>query len=589
MAAVWGGCSTSRGSFSLELPRRGTAILPRNAGRSGGEAHRVSGAMVMARGVCVCRAAAPPCVTESDVTRKEEEALPGARGMDDERPVAGGFVYHKSHGLRRRPVKPPAAAVEKEPVRARSVRPVPVSESAPEVPDSDKFEHEGSSRLHFLEERDEEKLSTRLMRLGQSNKVRSAMELFDSMRASGLQPTAHACNSLLASLIRRGYPADARKMFEFMKEKRLATGHTYTLMLKAVARTEGYISALQMFSEIEEGKESREALDVIVYNTMISACGRAKEWRQVEKLWRRLAENNSLTGGTLMTYDLLVSTFVQCGQSELAVAAYEEMLRNGLDPSEDIMKAVVASCTREGRWEFALATFRRMLSAGMKPNIIAFNSIINSLGKAGEDELAFRMYHLLISSGLEPDQYTWSALLSALHRSGRCWDALDLFHGIKSKHPSVLNSHLYHIALMSCERLGQWEHALQLLWMMEKHGLQISAVSYNHVIRACEVACEPKVALKVYQRMTRERCSPDTFTHLSVIRACIWGSLWDEVEGILEEVEPDSSIYNTVIHGLCLRGKPILARKVYKKMQSIGLTPDGKTRSFMLQHITSAV
>jgi pentatricopeptide repeat protein len=55
-----------------------------------------------------------------------------------------------------------------------------------------------------------------------------------------------------------------------------------------------------------------------------------------------------------------------------------------------------------------------------------------------------------------------------------------------------------------------------------------------------------------------------------------------------QEVEPDSSIYNTVIHGLCLRGKTILARKVYKKMQSIGLTPDGKTRSFMLQHISSA-
>ncbi|CAM0871940.1 unnamed protein product [Alopecurus aequalis] len=525
MAAVWSGCSTSCGSFSQELPRRsekcynGTGILPRNGGRS---ARRVSGSTVTPRWACVCRAVAP-CVPESDVTGKEEVGS-GIRSMDEERPSSGGFDYHKSHGLRRRPVKP--GAVEKEPVGgARSVRSAPVSESA------DRFGHEGP-RLHFLEVRDEEMLSRRLMKLGQSNKVRSAIELFDSMRASGLQPSAHACNSLLASFVRGGFSADAVKMFEFMKEKRLATGHTYTLILKAVARTEGYITALQMFSEIEECEESRGVLDVIVYNTMISACGRAKDWRQVEKLWRRLGENS--LSGTLMTYDLLVSTFVQCGQSELAIAAYEEMLRNGLAPSEDIMKAIVASCTKEGRWEFALATFRRMLSSGMKPNIIAFNSVINSLGKAGEDELAFRMYHLLTSSGLEPDQYTWSALLSALYRSGRCWDALDLFHGIKSKHPSVLNSHLYNIALMCCERLGQWEHALQLLWMIEKHGLDISVVSYNHVIRACEVACEPKVALEVYQRMTRERCSPDTFTHLSVIRACIWGSLWDEVENILE-------------------------------------------------------
>jgi pentatricopeptide repeat protein len=55
----------------------------------------------------------------------------------------------------------------------------------------------------------------------------------------------------------------------------------------------------------------------------------------------------------------------------------------------------------------------------------------------------------------------------------------------------------------------------------------------------------------------------------------------------LQEVDPDSSIYNTVIHGLCLRGKIGLANKVYAKMRGIGLVPDGKTRAFMLQHIAT--
>jgi pentatricopeptide repeat protein len=53
----------------------------------------------------------------------------------------------------------------------------------------------------------------------------------------------------------------------------------------------------------------------------------------------------------------------------------------------------------------------------------------------------------------------------------------------------------------------------------------------------------------------------------------------------LQEVTPDSSIYNAVIHGLCLRGKIEFAKKVYTKMRRFGLTPDGKTRSFMLQNI----
>ncbi|XP_062216427.1 pentatricopeptide repeat-containing protein At3g29290 [Phragmites australis] len=580
MATVSSVCSTSCGSFGQEPPLpgkngyEGTRFRPRNGFRSREDARQVQApnlAMVTA-GVCVCRAA--PYVLVSEVAGKGDADVE-VWDLDGEPHGAVGFDSGKRRGLRRRPMRPPVV-VDSGEVGGRSAPPAMASES------ERKSEH-GGSRLYFLEERDEETLSKRLIRLSQSNKVRSATELFDSMRASGLQPSVHACNSLLACFVRRSSLVDAKKMFEFMKGKGMATGHTYTLILKAVASTEGYVSALQMFSEVEEEEDSKKIIDVIVYNTMISVCGRAKDWRQVEKLWRRLEENS--LSGTLMTYDLLVSIFVQCGQSELAIAAYQEMLLKGLDPSEDIMKAIIASCTKEGNWEFALATFSRMLSTGMKPNIITFNSMINSLGKAGEDELAFRMYHLLTSSGHKPDQYTWSALLSALYRSGRCWDALELFQGIKAKHPLLLNDHLYNIALMSCERLGQWELGLQLLWMMENGGLKISAVSYNHVIRACEVASKPKVALKVYQRMINQRCSPDTFTHLSVIRACIWGSLWNEVEDILKEVAPDSSIYNAVIHGLCLRGKIGLANKVYTKMRSIGLTPDGKTRSFMLQHI----
>ncbi|KAG2542578.1 pentatricopeptide repeat-containing protein At3g29290-like [Panicum virgatum] len=583
MATVWSGCSTSCGSFGQELPPRGkrgggdgTRFRPRSGGQRRVDARQIqasSPAMVTA-GACICRAS--PCVLESEVAGKEDAGV-AVWGLDGDPRGADGHDGGKRRGLRRRPVRPPTV-VDKGGVGAGNAPPAMAAEL------DRKSEHRGS-RLHFLEERDEETLSRRLIKLSQSNKVRSATELFDSMRASGLQPSAHACNSLLSCYVRKSSLADVLRMFEFMKGKRMATGHTYTLILKAVASNEGYASALKMFNEIEEQEDSKKIVDVIVYNTMISVCGRAKDWMLVERLWRRLKESS--LNGTLLTYDLLVSIFVQCGQAELAIASYQEMLQNGLDPSKDIMKAIIASCTKEGKWEFALATFSRMLSAGMEPNIILFNSMINALGKAGQDELAFRMYHLLTSSGLKPDQYTWSALLSALYKSGRYWDVLELFQGIKTNHPMLLNDHLYNIALMSCERLGQWEHGLQLLWMMEKSGLKISVVSYNHVIGACEVASEPRVALKVYQRMINQRCSPDTFTHLSVIRACIWGSLWNEVEDILEEVAPDSSIYNAVIHGLCLRGKIVLANKVYTKMRSMGLIPDGKTRAFMLQHIAT--
>lgn len=388
------------------------------------------------------------------------------------------------------------------------------------------------TKLLFLEERDEEILSERIIDLSRSSKARSALQLFVSVDASGLRPNSHACNSLIACLIRNGSVNDALRVFETVRRKGVATCHTYSLVLKAVASVQGCDSALKLFSVLEGEAISKKNFDIIVYNTMVATCGKAKNWVEVERLWRVFKENE--LSGTMITYSLLVSTFVQCGQMELALDAYHEMIDKGLDPIEDIMKAVVSCSTKEGNWPVALKVFEEMLKKGMKPNVITYNAVINCLGKAGEVDVAFRICDVMKSSGLKPDVYTWNALLTALYRSKQFSDVLQFFKGIKTKEPSQLNSHLYNTALMACQRLGLWERSLQLLWEMETSGIQISTLSYNHVISTCEAARKPRVALQVYQHMVHQKCAPDTFTYLSLIRACVWGSLWMEAEKILE-------------------------------------------------------
>ncbi|MQL89929.1 hypothetical protein Taro_022512 [Colocasia esculenta] len=440
------------------------------------------------------------------------------------------------------------------------------------------------AKVHFLEETDEGVLSKRVLNLSRSNKVRSALELFASMAAAGLRPDSHACNSLLACLVRNGSMTDALKVFEMMRKRDMATGHSFSLILKAVAQARGCNFAIGLFVEVEAEGTEKKILDVVVYNTMISICARAKNWLEAERMWRRLKE--SACNGTMVTYCLLVSTFVQCGQVELALSAFSEMIQNGWQPDEDTMKAIIAVCTKDGKWASGLAVFRRMLDSGIQPNVIAYNAMINCLGKAGECDRVFEIYELMRSSGHSPDVYTWKALLSALYRSRKYADTLRLFESL-TRENFELNVHLYNIALMSCQRLRLWERSLQLLWKMEESGMLVPTASYNLVIYACEHAKQPRVALQVYQRMVHKKCIPDTFTYLSLIRACIWGSLWNEVEDILKSVSPNASLYNALIHGFCLRGKITWAKKLYGKMRQSGLKPDGKTRALMLQHWTN--
>lgn len=386
-------------------------------------------------------------------------------------------------------------------------------------------------RVHFLEERNEERLSERILNLSRTNKSRSAMELYWSMEYSGLKPTLHACNSLISCLLRNEMLDDALSIFEAMKSNDNITGHTCSLVLKAIGNARGCDAALDIFEKLGRNAHFVKVFDVVVYNTMISICGRENKWVETLRIWRNMKENG--LAGTAVTYSLLVSIFVRCGQNELAIDAYHEMLQERLNPGNDEMQAIIGACGKEGRWDLALNVFENMLKKGLKPNLVTCNALINAFGKEGKVKLAFRIYSLLISFGHSPDTYTWNALIGALHRANRHADALDLFESIQKEKMSPLDLHMYNTCLMSCQRLGWWDKALQLLWQMEASGLPVSTPSYNLVIGACEVARKPNVALEVYEHMLDRKCASDTFTLLTLIRVCIWGSLWYKVEEML--------------------------------------------------------
>lgn len=386
-------------------------------------------------------------------------------------------------------------------------------------------------RLLYLEERNEEILSRRILKLTRLNKVRSAIELYKSMESLGLRPNFHACNSIVSCLLRNDMFDDSLSFFYSMKERGMTTGHTCSLILKAVADARGCYAALSMFEELERDKGVKKSFDAVVYNTMISVFSKANDWVQTENVWRRLQRSGH--SGTIVTYRLLICTFVRYGQNELALDAYHEMVQNGLTPGEDTMQAIIGACVKEGNWDLALTVFQNMLNCGLKPNLIACNALINSLGKAGKVNLAFKVYDIMKPLGHAPDAYTWNALLGALNRVNQHADAIQFFESIRRGQRSVLSLQVFLTVLMSYQKLGLWDRALQLLWQMEASQLPLTSAPYNLVIGACEVARQPRVALQIYDHLVHQKLSPDIFTLLSLIRSCIWGSLWDEVEDII--------------------------------------------------------
>ncbi|KAL4577299.1 hypothetical protein LXL04_013405 [Taraxacum kok-saghyz] len=437
------------------------------------------------------------------------------------------------------------------------------------------------NRLQFLEERDEKNLSWRLLKLSRADKVRSALELYASMDFMGLRPEPHAFNALLSCLLRKDELDDALQVFESMKSSGRTSGHSYNLILQGVAKARGFKPAFQMFQQLIEDEHHPIKSDQVLFNMMLTLSRDEKDWLKSEWIWRKMKENNCI--GNTTTYRLLVTTFLGFCQYGLAVEAYLEMIQNEIDPDSRTMEAAIMAFTKDGRWDFALSVFRDMMKRKSNPNIIIFNSLIHSLGNNGQVNLAFKVYDCMKSLGHIPTSYTWNALLISLCRSDQYSEAIRLFEKIQQESPNGLELHLYNTALTACNKLGSWRRGLQILWEMENLGLEIPVTSYCRVIGACEVGNEPKVALQVYQHMIHRKHSPDTLTLLSLIRSCIWGSLYDEVHEILKLVPPNAHLYNAAVQGFCLREKTESATKLYHEMRELGLSADHKTRAMMLQ------
>lgn len=431
----------------------------------------------------------------------------------------------------------------------------------------------------FLEEMDENVLSNRILELSRTNKIRSAMEYFRSMKMFGLCPNNHACNSLLSGLLRNGSFDDCFKVFDFTKEKGMTTGHTYSLILMACAKGQGCDSAVEFFRKLERECDVEKGFDAVVYNTMISICKEVDNWSEIERLWRSMKENGC--DRTLVTYRLLISSFVRCNQSELSLYAYHEMVHNGFEPNSNILNSIICVCAKEGKWDKALSVFQKMLTSDFKPNLVACNVLINSLGKEGELKLAFQVYNTMKSFGQKPDAYTYNALMSSLNKANKHNEALKIYNRIERSQICEFNKHLYNTALMSCSELRLWDRAVEILWKMEASGLSDLTVSYNLVIRTCELVKKPKIAWQVYEHMVHQNCSPNIFTYLSIIRCCTRGELYEELEEILNKTVPNAALYNAAVQGMCLRGNINLANEVYTKMLEHGLEPDVKTRVLM--------
>ncbi|KAL4584361.1 hypothetical protein LXL04_008961 [Taraxacum kok-saghyz] len=243
-----------------------------------------------------------------------------------------------------------------------------------------------------------------------------------------------------------------------------------------------------------------------------------------------------------------------------------------------------AKLPNEGLW-----VLKKMQDFNCKPDTTAYNLVIRVFCEKGKMDEALMLMQEMSLSNLYPDMVTFITMVKSFCDLGRIQDASKLFKIVKQQGCS-LNVIAYSTLLDGICKVGDLEKGLNLLDEMNKKGGSCTptVVTYTSMIRNF---CEKKKsmeALTILDRMENNGCLANRVTVTTFINGLITENRIDEAYKLIDRVVNKGNVskgecYSSLVVTLLRFGKDEDGEKVFRKMLSNGLKPDGLACSMLLK------
>ncbi|KAK3129129.1 hypothetical protein QOZ80_6BG0472020 [Eleusine coracana subsp. coracana] len=222
------------------------------------------------------------------------------------------------------------------------------------------------------------------------------------------------CNKLLLAYLRRPVLVDARRLFDEMPRRNLASWY---ILISSSARLGALSEAFVLFSGILHGagRGSCDRPDSFTLGALAAGCARAKNivaGAQVHACAVKFGvdEDESVAGA-------LVDTYAKCGRVDSAWRAF------ALAPQRSVvswtsMIACLVNQACPGYQDSAITLFKKMLALKVWPTNVTFSCILKVFDVPELLPVGMQVHGCLLKMGTEVDPALGSALMTMYGRCG---------------------------------------------------------------------------------------------------------------------------------------------------------------------------
>ncbi|CAM0150162.1 unnamed protein product [Urochloa decumbens] len=325
-----------------------------------------------------------------------------------------------------------------------------------------------------------------------------------------IPPNSFMLNTTLRALASSPDPAAAFPFFSRLRATgALAPGrHTFPFLLKAAARLPLVLPVAEQLHAL--AFRHGVHLDAYAANGLVRAYSVAGRLGDARRVFDAVPERNA------NLYTTVVSACAQNGRHEDAMAAFDEMVREGFEPGGAALSSVLSACARSasGGLEMGRRVHDLMLARGGAEGVILSTALVDMYAKNGAIREAMAVFEGMTERRVPA---MWNALISGLAHHGQGERALDVFRRMQREGVPP-NATTLVGALSACCHAELLDEARRLFMSMENEfGITPGIQHYGCMVYLLGQAGFLSEAEEMIRGM---KCEPDTVIWGALLTAC---------------------------------------------------------------------
>ncbi|XP_020207755.1 pentatricopeptide repeat-containing protein At3g49740 [Cajanus cajan] len=414
---------------------------------------------------------------------------------------------------------------------------------------------------------------------------------------SGFLGWTSVVNSLITMYFKCGCVVDACEVFEEAEEGSTCDHVTYNAMIDGFVSVERSEDAFLMFRDMQNGGFGPTE---VTFVSVMSSCSCLRAGCQAQAQAIKMgfvgcvAVNNAMMTmysgfgvnevrdifegmeeRDVVSWNIMVSTFLQEDLEEEAILSYLKMRREGIEPDEftygsllvasdslqvvemihsllcksgfgkiEVLNALVSAYCRHGKIKRAFQIF----SGVPYKNLISWNSIISGFLMNGCLLQGLEQFSALISTHVKPNAYSLSLVLTICSSMSAMSHGRQV-HGFILRHGFSSEVSLGNALVTMYAKCGSLDRALRVFdAMMER-----DTISWNAIISAYAQHGQGEEAVCCFEAMqTTPGIKPDQATFTAVLSACSHAGLVDDGARIFYTMVKVYEFVPSVDHFSCI-------------------------------------